>query len=265
MNDIFADKICIVTGGCSGIGLAVSEALLGHGAVVYLADLSPEHVETVRGRLKDQPNARFAVVDVTKQDEISTLIRRVAGENGRLDYLFNNAGVGATLPFEQVTLSLWRKVIDVNLWGVIYGIDAAFPIMEKQGFGHIVNTSSVAGVIPPPYQAVYCASKYAVTGLGESLRYELAHKGIAVTTICPGNVATPIFGGAKPPEDAVLPEEAARIILDGVEQKKGVVIFPEEMERIARQSLSHPEKLDEIEFREAEVRRKAYADHGRYY
>lgn len=265
MTKAFAGKICIVTGGCSGIGLAVGEALLKRGAVVYLADLSGHNVERTREKMKAQSNARFAVVDVTRQEEIAGLIRSVAAENGRLDYLFNNAGIGATMPFERVTLAMWEKVININLWGVIYGIDAAFPIMEKQGFGHIVNTSSLAGVIAPPYQAVYCASKYAVTGLGEALRYELAHKGIAVTTICPGNVATPIFGDAAPPEDAILPEEAAEIILAGVEQKKGIIIFPQNMDTFVRRGQMHPEEIEQWMFQEAEIRRKAYADHGNYY
>ena len=183
MTDIFTKKICIVTGGTSGIGLAVSEALLRRGAVVYMADISGENIAAAQEKLKEFPNARFARVDVTRQPEIANL--KPVPENGRLDYLLNNVGIDATLPFERVMLAMWEKVINISLWGVIYGIDAAFPIMEKQGFGHIVNTSYLAGVIAPPYQAVYCATKYAVTGLGESLRYELAHKGFAVTTICP--------------------------------------------------------------------------------
>ena len=137
--------------------------------------------------------------------------------------------------------------------------------MEKQGFGHIVNTSSLAGVIAPPYQAVYCATKYAVTGLGESLRYELAHKGIAVTAICPGNVATPIFGGSALPKEAILPEEAAKIILAGVEQKKGIVILPDSMDTLVRRGQTHPEEMEQRMIREAETRRKVYADHRHYY
>lgn len=265
MTDIFTEKICIVTGGTSGIGLAVSEALLKRGAVVYMADISEANIAAVQEKLKDYPNARFARVDVTKQPEIANLIQSCARVNGRLDYLFNNAGIGATMPFERVTLALWEKVININLWGVIYGIDAAFPIMAKQGFGHIINTSSAAGVIAPPYQAVYCAVKHAVTGLGESLRYELAHKGISVTTICPGNVATPIFNGVAPPKDAISPEEAAGIILAGVEQKKGIVILPDTMDTFVRRGHTHPEEMEEWMFKEAETRRKAYEEHGNYY
>ncbi len=265
MTDIFTEKICIVTGGTSGIGLAVSEVLLKRGAVVYMADISEKNIAAAQEKLKEFSNARFARVDVTRQPEIANLIQTCARENGRLDYLFNNAGIVKAQPFEMVTLAMWEKTINVNLWGVIYGIDAAFPIMEKQGFGHIVNTSSLAGLIAPPYQTVYCATKYAVTGLGESLRYELAHKGIAVTTICPSNVATPIFGDAAPPEDAILPEEAAEIILAGVEQKKGIVILPHQTDTFYRWGLIHPEEMEQWIFDQAEIRRKAYEDHGNYY
>lgn len=81
--------------------------------------------------------------------------------------------------------------MDTNLWSVIYGVHAALPIMLKQGSGHIVNTSSIAGIIPPPQQALYCATKYGVTGLTEALRYEFAEKGLRFSTICPANIATP--------------------------------------------------------------------------
>lgn len=133
-------------------------------------------------------------VDVTKQEQVQQMIQTAASRHGRLDFLFNNAGVGGTLPIEDVTLEHWRRIIDLNLWGVIYGVDAALPIMRRQGGGHIVNTSSVAGLLPIPFQAMYCATKYAVVGLSESLRYEVEDQGIRFSVVCPGNVATAIRG-----------------------------------------------------------------------
>lgn len=142
------------------------------------------------------------------------------------------------------------------------GIDAVLPILLKQGFGHIVNTSSAAGIITPSYQAVYNTTKHAVIGLGESLRIELAHKGIVVTTLCPGYVATPALGETPFTVNTISPEEAARIILDAVEMKKGIVIFPEELDRWIRGAMCHPEEIDRHLFQDEEKRRKNLADRG---
>ena len=179
--------------------------------------------------------------------------------------MFNNAGMGATIQFEKVTLDNWKTVIDLNLWGVIHGVHAAFHVMLKQGSGHIVNTSSIAGVAPPPYQVLYCATKYAVTGMTESLRYEQAYRGIAFSTICPHNVATPIFGDAPPPEDSISPEEAAGYILDGVERKEGIIVFPETIKELYLSQRADQAKQDAFMFEMADERRKAYETGGRYY
>ncbi|MEN6552474.1 MAG: SDR family oxidoreductase, partial [Methanobacterium sp.] len=124
-----------------------------------------------------------------------------------------------------------------NLWSVIYGVHTAVPIMLKQGFGHIVNTSSIAGIVPPPFQALYSLTKYGVTGLTECLRYEYADKGIYFSTICPAFVATPILnkgidgvprGELKIPEDAYPADKAAIDSLDKVAEHNGIIVIPEE-------------------------------------
>lgn len=265
MSDLFEGKICIVTGGTSGIGYAVSEALLKRGAVVYLVGIPEESVEAARAQLTDFDNARFAVVDVTNYDDVQKVVDNAVAENGRLDYMFNNAGIGGTVPFETVTLEMWKKIIDINLWGVIHGVHAAFPVMMKQGCGHIVNTASIAGVVPIPYQATYCTTKYAVTGLTEALRYEHAHRGIAFSTVCPSNVATPIFGDAEPPKDAISPEVAAEYILAGVERKEGIIVFPEQLIEQYLVFKCDQEKLDAHMLEEADARRKAFETGGSYY
>jgi NAD(P)-dependent dehydrogenase (short-subunit alcohol dehydrogenase family) len=266
MIDAFDGKIAIVTGGTSGIGYAVSEALLKRGATVYVIGSRKESVEKAEASLARYPNVRFAVVNVTRADEVQKMVDDCVAGSGRLDYLFNNAGVGATVPFEQVTLEYWKQVIDLNLWGVIYGVHAAFPVMVKQGSGHIVNTSSIAGVFPPPYQAVYCATKYAVTGMTEALRYELAYQGISFSTVCPSNVATPIFAAAgKVPDDAISAGEAAGIILAGVERKEGLIIFPEKVKQMYEQMKRDQAFMDEELFKMAEQRRKAYETGGNYF
>ncbi len=265
MADVFADKTCIVTGGTSGIGFAISEALLKRGATVYIVGIPEKSVDAARERLAGYPGARFAAVDVTDYEAVQKLVDDAVAQTGRLDYMFNNAGLGATVQFEKVTLEFWKKVIDVNLWGVIHGIHAAFPVMVKQGSGHIVNTSSAAGIMPPPYQAVYSASKYAVTGMTEALRYEHEYRGIAFSTICPGNVATEIFEGLKPPDDAISPAEAAGIILDGVERKEGLIVFPEHIKKMYEELKADQEKMDYVMKMMAADRRKAYETGGKYY
>ncbi len=140
-----------------------------------------------------------------------------------------------TLPIGEATLEHWRRIVEVNLWGVVYGIHAALPIMRRQGGGYIVNTASIAGLVPLPFQALYCATKFAIAGLSESLRLELADEGIHVSVVCPGNVVSrifekPIIGeavDAKPPEDAIPAGEAAKAILAGVANKEGIIALPE--------------------------------------
>lgn len=265
MQDVFKEKVCIITGGASGIGFALAERLLQRGAVVYAVGIPAEQVEQAREKLKAYEQAHCRLVDVTKYEEVQQLVEEVVNRQGRLDYMFNNAGLGGTLPFEKVTLEYWKKVVDVNLWGVIYGVHAAFPVMLKQGFGHIVNTSSMAGLVAPPYQAVYCASKFAVVGMTEALRYEHAHRNIAFSAVCPANVITPLFGALKPPPDAVPVEEAVEIILDGVAKKEGLIILPEKDKQQYYAYRANQEEMDIFFKKMADDRRKAYETGGNYY
>lgn len=266
MEDVFDSKICIVTGGTSGIGLAISKALLGRGAAVYAVGFPQDSVDAAKEELSGYDRARAALVNVTDYEQVQGIVDRAVEENGRLDYMFNNAGTGATVPFEVLTLDHWKQIMDLNVWGVIYGVHAAFHVMLKQGGGHIVNTASVAGLMPPPYQAAYCATKYAVVGLTEALRYEHAHRGIFFSVPCPFNVATAIFGDAPPPDDAISAEEAAEQILAGVERREGIIVIPErEKERLMRWKSEPQEKTDAEFLKMADERRKAFETTGRYY
>ena len=265
MADVFEGKSCVVTGGTSGIGLAVAEALLERGALVSAVGFPQESVDAAREKLATYENARCALVDVTDWDAVKAMVDEAVETCGRLDYLFNNAGMGGTAPYEKVELKHWKMIIDLNLWGVIHGVHAAFPVMVEQGSGHIVNTSSIAGLIPTPYQALYCATKYAVAGMTEALRYEHEYRGIAFSTVCPGNVATPIFGDSTPPPDAITPDEAATIILAGVERKDGLIVFPEFTRDLYLDLWADPAKMDAEMRKMAEERRKAYETGGNYY
>jgi NAD(P)-dependent dehydrogenase (short-subunit alcohol dehydrogenase family) len=274
LEEYFCGKGCIVTGAASGIGFAVSEALLHVGAVVFMADrdmptlaAAVERLGTYAGRVHTMS------VNVTNQAQVQQMIEAAASRHGSLDVLFNNAGIGGTMPMSEVTLEHWRRIIDINLWGVIYGIDAALPIMCRQGGGHIVNTASIAGLIPFPFQALYAASKYAVVGLSECLRFELEDEGIQISVVCPGNVASRIFGTpilgerveATPPADAIPAAEAAKTILEGVAHKEGIIVLPEKIQQMWRQYWSFPEAFENELKEMAQQRRRAYLTKGSYY
>ena len=217
--------------------------------------------------------AEAANVDVTSREQVERMVEGAAARHGRLDYLFNNAGVGCTMPIEQATLEHWRRLIDVNLWGVIYGIHAALPVMRRQGRGHIVTTSSLAGLMPFPFQALYCATKYAVVGLSECLRYELAEEGIHFSVICPSDVATRIYGTpiigerreAKPPSWAISAEEAARIIVAGVAAREGIIALPDSARELWLRYRTDPGPSEEFLMEMARKRRDSFRATGSYY
>lgn len=236
-NGYYQDKICVVTGANSGIGYALTEELLKRGAIVYMAGRDQKKVTATAGQLSAfRDRVRTLVIDVTKQEQVQKAVESTVSEAGRLDMLFNNAGIFKPMLFETGTLDDWKTMIDTNLWSVIYGVHAAIPIMLRQGSGHIVNTSSLAGLVPYPLQVIYDTTKYAVVGLSESLRYEYAEKGIRVSVICPGDIATPIFSklvdskgqGAAIPGEAYPVDKAASDILDHVAEGDGRIIVPYE-------------------------------------
>ena len=271
----YRDKACIVTGAASGIGFAISEALLHASAsVVVLADRDTKTLASAAEQLGAYSSrVHSASLDVTNQNQVESLIQDAAARHGRIDFLFNNAGVGGTLQIGTATLEHWRRIIDLNLWGVIYGVHAVLPIMRRQGHGHIINTSSLAGLVPLPYQALYCTTKYAVVGLSEALRYELEDENIHFSVVCPGAVAsriwgTPIIGErteAKPPDEAIPAAEAARAILAGVANKEGIIALPESARSLGRRYWSSPDAT-ENELRDlARQRRAAYQSKGSFY
>ncbi len=266
-KDYFKNKICFVTGANSGIGFALSEELLKRGATVYLAGRDPKKVSDAAEQLSVfEERVHPVLVDVTRQEQVQKVIEQTAAEEGWLDLLFNNAGILLMALFETATFEEWKTIVDTNLWSVIYGTHAAVPIMLRQGSGHIVNTSSVGGIIPYPMQALYNTTKFAVTGLTESLRFEYAEKGLHFSTVCPGPVATPIYAKrlGKPdplmnvPGDAIPPGTAAPFILDRVAERKGMIIVPEGFhDRLWRSYVSGDPVAEEMLGAHAHNRRNA--------
>lgn len=216
----------------------MSAELLKRGATVYMAGRNKAKVtEAVESLAAYKDRIHPIIVDVTDQAQVQKAIEDTKTEAGRIDLLFNNAGIGQGSLFETATLADWKKIIDTNLWSVIYGVHAAVPIMLEQGSGHIVNTGSFNGIFPSSFQALYCTTKFGVTGLTECLRYEYADKGLFFSTVCPANVATPIFKKGLDgkvndevpiPSDAYPVDKAAEYILDKVAERRGIIVVPEE-------------------------------------
>jgi NAD(P)-dependent dehydrogenase (short-subunit alcohol dehydrogenase family) len=241
---IFDRATAIVTGAASGIGRALAEALAKRGSEVVLADLQSELAEEAASRIRTSGGKAEAVkVDVTDFPAMEKLVKATVERTGRLDYMFNNAGIVVAGTVSLYGIEDWNKVIDVNLRGVINGVQAAYMIMQAQGFGHIVNTASMAGLVPGPGNVVYTTTKHAVVGLSTSLRAEAGPMGIRVSVLCPGVIRTPILEGGKygkmlgeiSPEklrDAMekfkpmSPGIFAEKVLNRVAKNRAIIIFP---------------------------------------
>jgi len=185
-------KIAVVTGAGSGIGRATARVLARHGAKVHVADINTDAAAAVAAEIGG--GATGNTVDVTRPDELEALAERVFGRDGRVDILHNNAGIGHGGDIEATTVEDWQQVIGVNLLGVAYGVQAFVPRLLRQGSpATIVNTASEAGLIPIARMAPYCASKFGVVGMSQSLDAELRSRGIRVVALCPGIINTAIM------------------------------------------------------------------------
>jgi NAD(P)-dependent dehydrogenase (short-subunit alcohol dehydrogenase family) len=209
-------KVAVVTGGASGIGRAVARELARRGVAVTIADLD----EVAGKQAAEESGLDFARLDVTDAEAVSALVTRVNDSRGRLDFMFNNAGIAVGGTTRELTLDHWNRTIDVNLRGVVHGVRAAYPIMVDQGFGHIVNTASLAGLVPAPLMLPYTATKHAVVGLSLALRAEAATCGVRVSVVCPGFIDTRLMGRLYPVE------ALAGDILRGVARNKALIVAP---------------------------------------
>ncbi len=191
-------RSALVTGGASGIGRALAEALGRRGVAVTIADRQLDLAAQVAEGIRASGGAATAVeLDVRDAARFRTVVEELVAREGRLDYLFNNAGIGVSAEIKDYELEDWDDVLDVNLRGVAYGIQAAYPVMVRQGFGHVVNTASMAGFLPVPFAGSYAASKHAVVGLSRTLRIEAETHGVRVSALCPGFIRTPILEGGR--------------------------------------------------------------------
>lgn len=237
--------VAIITGGASGIGRAFAVELAGRGCEVVLLDLQIDLAEEVASEIRSAGGkAAVYKADVSDFPAVAEVVKKTCERSGRLDYLFNNAGIGIGGETSTYSLEDWNRLIDVNLRGVVNGIQAAYPVMIDQGFGHIVNTASMAGLVPVPVLVGYAAAKHGVVGLSQALRTEAAVAGVRVSVVCPGVVRTPILeSGGKfgrilddvPPEalerilERMRPMPApifARKVLNKVAKNRAIIVVP---------------------------------------
>ncbi|MEI2465771.1 SDR family NAD(P)-dependent oxidoreductase [Niallia taxi] len=181
------DKVAIVTGGASGIGLATVKAFLDKGAKVVLADYNAEAGAAVEKDLKETyENVLFVKANVAEESEVENLVSEAVKHFGKLDIIFNNAGIGVQKPTHELTAEEYKRVIAINQDGVFYGAKYAIREMLKTGGGSIINTSSILGSVGEPTSIPYAASKGAVNQITKSLALEYADRSIRVNAVAPG-------------------------------------------------------------------------------
>lgn len=193
------DSVVVITGAASGIGRALAmrfakERIAG----IAIADVNEERLAETTQLLGEQHfKVTSQIVDVSNADAVREFAEAVAAEHGRVTHVINNAGVALGGTVREVSLDEIEWLMGVNFWGVVHGTKFFLPYLEKENSAHIVNISSIFGVVAPPGQAAYCASKFAVRGFTEALRHELEGTNIAVSVVHPGGVATNIATDAK--------------------------------------------------------------------
>lgn len=189
MNDL-RGKVAFITGGAQGIGLGMARALKLEGAVLVLADIDEDALAAAHEEL----GAHTYVLDVRDRDEWARIVDEVESTVGPIAILCNNAGVGGGASVTSMTYDMWDWVLGVNNGGVVNGIQTIVPRMVERGEGHVVNTASGAGLVSTDGTGfMYNMSKYAVVGLSECMRYDLEKRGVGMSVLCPGPVATKIF------------------------------------------------------------------------
>jgi NAD(P)-dependent dehydrogenase (short-subunit alcohol dehydrogenase family) len=191
---MFQDKVVFITGAGSGIGRHLALGAARDGAIVWVTDIDAATARAVAHECRELgARAHERTLDVTDAADVARAIADVVAADERVDYCFNNVGIGFAGEFRDSTLDQWRRVLDVNLFGVVHVAHAAFRQMVAQRSGHLVNTASLAGLIPTPGLSAYGASKWAVVSLTHALRLEGEALGVKVSAVCPGFIESNIY------------------------------------------------------------------------
>lgn len=212
-----ADRVAVITGAGTGIGRSISLAFASEGAIVVLASRNSQKLEAVAKEI--QATGRTALVvptDVTLEEDVVKLFRLAMEDFGRVDLLVNNAGLSTSIPTDELSLEVWRKVIDVNLTGAFLCSREALRIMKRQRFGRIINIGSISARAPRPNNAPYTTTKFGLEGLTRSLALDARDYGIPVSIIHPGNTATDLWKGREEilrKEGVISPKDLARVVV----------------------------------------------------
>jgi NAD(P)-dependent dehydrogenase (short-subunit alcohol dehydrogenase family) len=254
-------KVAVVTGGASGIGKGIAEALVGEGMLVVIADVEEQALESAAAEL----GAVGIRTDVSDAESVQALADATLERFGSVHVVCNNAGVGPFAPIASLTLDDWRWIVGVNLWGVIHGVTTFLPILERNGDGgHIVNTASMAGLAPVPRIGAYCVTKYGVVALTETLALELEQAGsaVGVTVLCPGTVRTNIKHSTRNRpaslapgalEDYDLEQDSARQGDRFLEPAEVGAIVVDAIKRGDLYAITHPEFFTRVEQRHEQL------------
>jgi len=195
MENNIQGKVVVITGASSGLGEATAKLLSAQGAIVVLAARRTERIDKLAADIKEKGGKALAITtDVTDVEQVRKLVDKTVNEFGRIDVMINNAGLMQQSPLDSGKIEEWNNMIDLNIKGVLYGISAVLPVMQKQKSGHIINVSSVAGHKVTPAGSVYCATKFAVLAISEGLRQEVKPYNLRTTVISPGAVDTELPG-----------------------------------------------------------------------
>jgi NADP-dependent 3-hydroxy acid dehydrogenase YdfG len=228
------DRIAVVTGAASGIGRATSIALAREGCHLAISDVNQEGLAETAAAIREiGQRVCTHAVDVSDKERMRRYADEVFAEYGQVNVLVNNAGVTVTAEFDQHTLEDWEWIVGINFWGVLYGCKFFLPYLKQADEAHIVNLSSVFGIIGVPSQTSYCATKFAVRGLSEALWVELKPLNIGVTSVHPAGVRTNIAKSARAAHEdlktqaidiierySVTPERCAKLIVSAIKKNK---------------------------------------------
>src|SRR5688500_3247592 len=196
-------SVAVITGAANGIGRALAARLAGEGAGLCLADINKGALDVVADDLRAKGcNVSAHVVDVADRQQVDALCRNTVEHFGRADLLINNAGVALCGDVEEVSLADIEWLMGINFWGTVYGVKYFLPILKQQKKAYIVNLSSVFGMIAPPGEDAYAASKFAVRGFTEALKHELAGTNVHVSSVHPGGIRTGIAKSSRLGEGA---------------------------------------------------------------
>jgi NADP-dependent 3-hydroxy acid dehydrogenase YdfG len=227
-----SNKVVVITGATSGIGEGTARLLAENGAQVLLGGRRTERLQRIAGEIESAGGqVRFRALDVTQRSDMDTFIDYACAEFGRVDVLVNNAGVMPLSPLSSLKVDEWDWMIDVNIRGVLHGIAAVLPRMEAQGFGQIINVSSIGGFVVQPTAAVYAATKFAVRAISEGLRKESDK--IRCTCVYPGVVESELAD--------TISDEAAR---ERMIAYRKVAIQPDAIGRAIQFVIEQPADVD---------------------